>query len=97
MRETLHIEIPPQEYKREQVILTITANKEGLCAVVIHEVHKLLSWGLDQCKIEILKTPAYWCLTVKPTIQWNQHINLFRLEIQRILPPNTNIETKVFF
>ena len=51
MRETLHIEIPPQEYKREQVILTITANKEGLCAVVIHEVHKLLSWGLDQCKI----------------------------------------------
>ena len=79
--EALHIEIPPQEFDREQVILTIMAGEERLCAVILHKVHKLVSWGLDQCKIDILKTPAYWCFTVKPTTRWNQDKKYLRLEI----------------
>ena len=94
--EALQIEIPLQEYDREQVILTIMAGEERLCAAILHEVHKLVSWGLDQCKIDILKISAYWCFTVKPTTRWNQNKSYLKLEIEIMQMPNIFKEKKHF-
>ncbi len=90
--------MPPQEPEvdDENLILTVMAGGERLCAVIVRP-HNTFAWGQDQCKIDISKTQTYWCFTVTPIDQWKHPIDYHHIEINRMQPPNRKIGEIIFY
>ena len=70
-------------YANEQVTLTVMIGSEMLCGVAMHPKYNLVTWGQDQCIIDIRREPTYWCITVESRDQWDHGSNMYKLEIKR--------------